>query len=192
MKPPLNSSSPAATIAIGTLTSATEINNKEPSMPEKYISFNYNWQSADVDIDLNRHSVRAHLAALIRGYGSSTESLVVDFVNGTFRFISQYDSVQAAWQRLDSRQQGFVEAFRSLTTQPHLDVRAPDFPQTWFRSVVAAKFRQLRDQAEIDQRVEKLPIEAQAALAEQAERLIRTEVTAGPEKAWTIRVYDDE
>lgn len=155
-----------------------------------FISFGYNCEIGNVDIDLNEHRVRQHLKALIRGYGSSTEKIVIDFVNNTYSSIDNYGSVKEAWDILDSGQKNIVAGFRSLTSQPALDVNSPEFARQWFRNVVSDKYEQLRDEYQED--FDDLTIEIKAGLAKKAERFIRDSLTReDPATAWVIDHYSD-
>ena len=159
----------------------------------EFINFGYDWQQKNIEIDLNDHRTQAHLKALIRGSGSTTESIVVDFVMERTDHISSYESIQEAWSRLDAGQQHIVAGLRSLMSRPCLcDVSSPHFPQLWFRRLVANEFLQLRDQYEADRDVERVPIEHQAELAQTAEQTVRGQVTSTDLSAtWVIDTDDD-
>ena len=167
----------------------------------EFINFGYNWQNADVFIDLNSYRVRSHLAALIRGGGSSTESLVVDFVNDTYDSVSKYDSVQDAWGRLDVEQQILVAGFRSLMSRPVLGVpsptfpaSSPDFPNLWFKNVVAGEFQRLRDEYDASHNhFEETPISILIEFARVAEATIKQDITTtDPGAVWFVDQYGDE
>ncbi len=159
----------------------------------EFINFGYNWEPKEVKIDLNESRTRAHLKALIRGFGSSTENLVIDFVMEQADSIREFDSVQEAWGKLDADQKGMVSGFRSFMANPFLcDVDSPHFPQLWFRRMVANEFSRLRDQREEEQGEDSLTVSEQAGLARLAEQTIRKQLNSTDQSAvWFIDTDHD-
>ncbi|MFT4803095.1 MAG: hypothetical protein ACI9YE_000284 [Psychroserpens sp.] len=158
-------------------------------MTEKYIDFKFNRVSENVDIDLNDPRVTQHLKALIRGMGSSTENIVLDFVNNTTSTIKKYGSVQHAWSILDEGQKIIIDGFRSLTSKGDIQACENCFCHYWYCNVVADRYFDLiiEYEREIDAEVE--DIEIKVRLAKQAEKEIKLQLTStNDDPVWTVEV----
>jgi hypothetical protein len=158
-------------------------------MAKKHIDFKYNWTSEYVDIDLNDPRVTQHLKALIRGMGSSTENIILDFVNNTTSTIEKYDSVQHAWAILDEGQKVIIDGFRSLTSKGYIQACEYSFCHYWYCNVVADRYFNLimEYEREIDEEVE--DIEVKIRIAKQAEQEVKLQLTStGDDPIWTVEV----
>lgn len=160
-------------------------------MAQKYIDFKFNWTSEYVDIDLNDPRVTQHLKALIRGMGSSTENIVLDFVNNTISTIEKYDSVQQAWAILDEGQKVIIDGFRSLTSKGYIQACEYPFCHYWYCNVVANRYFDLitEYEREIDEQVE--DVDVKVRFAKQAEQEIKLQLTSTDNAPiWTIEVNE--
>lgn len=158
-------------------------------MAKKHIDFKFNWASEFVDIDLNEPRVTQHLKALIRGMGSSTENIVLDFVNNTTSTIEKYDSVQHAWAILDEGQKVIIDGFRSLTSKGHIQACEYCFCHSWYCNVVADRYFDLIIEYEREIGGEVEDIEVKIRLAKQAEQEVKLQLTStGDEPVWTVEV----
>jgi hypothetical protein len=158
-------------------------------MAKKYIDFKFNWSSDHVDIDLNDPRVTQHLKALIRGMGSSTENIVLDFVNNTISTIEKYDSVQQAWAILDEGQKAIIDGFRSLTSKGYIQACEYRFCHYWYCNVIANRYFDLitEYEREIDEQVE--DVDVKVRFAKQAEQEIKLRLTSTDnDPIWTIEV----
>lgn len=151
----------------------------------EYISFGYDGEIKQVDIDLNDPRVGAHLKALIRGFGSTTESILIDFVKEEWRSIRIYNSVHEAWAQLDTEQKNMVAGFRSFIGKSFLcDCQSAYFPTIWFRRIVANEYSEALDQ--LPNR-DQLTIKEKAVEAGRAEVRIRALLNSDdPSQAWMI------
>ena len=157
---------------------------------EQFINFGFDWQQQAVEMDLNNDRVRQHLKALIRGCGSSTENILVDFVKNTHGRIAEYGSVESAWNRLDAGQKEMVIGFRALMNQATLG-HVEQFPLLWFRALVSERFGSMRDQYEAKHDGESAPLDLQSEWAEQAESEIRAQLNGPSGQTWVVDSYDD-
>ena len=158
-------------------------------MVQKYIDFKFNWISETCDIDLNESRVSQHLKALIRGMGSSTENIVLDFVNNTTGTIEKYDSVQQAWSILDKGQKVIIDGFRSLISKGYIQACEYSFCHQWYCNVIADRYFDLvlEYEREIDEEIE--DIEVKKRLAKQAEEEVKLQITSTDEHPiWTVEI----
>jgi hypothetical protein len=160
-------------------------------MVQKHIDFKFNWSHEHVEIDLNERRVTQHLKALISGMGSSTENIVLDFVNNTTSTIEKYDSVQQAWATLDGGQKAIVDGFRSLTSKGYIQAKESSFCHDWYRNVVSDRYSDLLKEyeREIDEQVE--DVDVKVRFAKQAEQEIKLQLTSTDNAPiWTIEVNE--
>lgn len=155
-------------------------------MSTEFVSFGYDWQPTHVDIDLNDPRVSGHLKALIRGFGSSTENILIDFVLEQWKSISGYRSVQEAWSMLDADQKRMVAGLRSFLDKAHLcDYQSEHFPTVWYRKVVANEYRAIIDEWAADD--DDLSIDEKVKAAEQAESRVRAQLHSDDKnRAWMV------
>ena len=149
----------------------------------EYLSFQFDWQQRrhnpselSSGVDLNESRAQAHLRALIRGCGSSTESIVNDFVTNDVGSISKYESVQKAWQRLDGEQQHFVIAFRDLMEKPVLGDFS-NFPHLFYIQTIQRKYLDILQAYERDHGEQSSTIEQQILFAEKAKKIVTDKIT---------------
>lgn len=164
---------------------------------KKYICFN-----ADSEInhkantlDFNRERVLSHLKALIRGYGSTTENIVIDFVKNTYSNLVEHKSFQDAWNKLDVDQKDMVVGFRTLTDKYHISATSGDFVSSFYCNLVRDRFRELESEeienSSMNDHYDDLPIDIQLEIAKKAEHEIREEVgehNAVP--AFSVKEYE--
>jgi len=160
-------------------------------MKLKYIDFKFNRMCERVDIDLNDHRVKQHLKAVIRGFGSSTEDIVLDFVNNTTSAIEKYDNVQQAWAILDDEQKNIIDGFRSLISKAHLGALDYSFCHYWYCNVVSNRYNYLVIEYEREMDMDLYDIEVEARLAKQAEQEIKLQLTSTDnDLVWTVEVEE--
>lgn len=160
-------------------------------MKLKYIDFKFNRMCERVDIDLNEHRVKQHLKAVIRGMGSSTENIVLDFVNNTTSAIEKYDNVQQAWAILDDGQKNIIDGFRSLILKAHIGALDYSFCHYWYCNVISDRYNDLRMEYEREMDVDLDDIEVESRLAKQAEQEIKLQLTSTDDDLiWTVEVEE--
>jgi hypothetical protein len=165
------------------------VNKRYLKMEQQYIDFKFNWSSEHVDIDLNECRVTQHLKSLIRGMGSSTENIVLDFVNNTTSTIEKYGSVQQAWATLDEGQKAIIDGFRSLTAKGYIQAKESSFCHDWYRNVASDRYSDLLEEyeREINEEVEDIAVKSR--FAKQAEQEIKLQLTSTDNAPiWTIEV----
>lgn len=160
-------------------------------MANKYIDFKYNRMSKCVDIDFNAPRVIQHLKALIRGVGSSTENIVLDFINNTTSAIEQYDNVQQAWAILDNEQKAIIDGFRSLMSKAHIGALEYSFCHHWYCNVISDKYIDLLKSYESQMNEEVEDINVKILLANQAEQEVKLKLTSiDGEPIWSVEVNE--
>lgn len=157
---------------------------------KKFIDFNYDWQILDVELDLNQPRVKQHLKALLRGYGSTTETIMIDFIKETFDCIKTYSDIEDAWNRLDKEQKKMISGFRSLLNESFLcDSTSECFPEKWFRKIVANEYEELTNQYINSGKCheDKITLDEKTKMAIQAEKNIRNILNIKSNKTtWVI------
>jgi hypothetical protein len=159
-------------------------------MAYEYIDFKFNWSQDHETGDLNNRYMRQHLKALIRGYGSSTENIVLDFVNNSTSTIEQYDSIQQAWSTLDEEQKDIIDDLRALTGKGTINAQSQTFCHDWYRNVISTRYHDLIEKYEQDKdEVEDINIKVR--FAEQAEQEIREKIiSTDSTPVWSIKSDD--
>ena len=161
---------------------------------KKFIDFNYDWQILDVELDLNQPRVKQHLKALLRGYGSTTETIMIDFIKETYDCIKTYPDVEDAWNRLDKEQKKMIYGFRSLLNKSFLcDSTSERFPEVWFRKIVANEYEELTNQyinyGKCNE--DKISLDEKIKLANLAEETIRQRLNSKiKSSAWAIKEFN--
>lgn len=83
---------------------------------------NYEWKQIEsVSQDFDYHRNEALIRSLIRGGGSTSETIFCAFVLDDLSKLSgHYKDIQEAWERLDATQHAALIQCRRLTTRQHL------------------------------------------------------------------------
>lgn len=127
----------------------------------------------NVNVDFNDHRVQRHLAALVRGYGSTTEGIVIDFVRDSYDCIGRQNcSVQGAWMRLDEDQKRYVMAFRDMLLMPVLGDQN-DFPHLFYINIIRQQYRHFLENYEMENGENAVTENIIKQLEEQAEIFVK-------------------
>lgn len=162
------------------------------SEENKYIDFKFddNCRQHDVEVDFNDRRVKQHLCALVRGYGSTTENILIDFVNGTYGSIKDYDSVQEAWNKLDSEQQSFVLVFRNMMGKVLLGERKI-FPHLFHVSLIRDAWSKMIEQAEEVAGEDSLSLDDETDLVVKAAKMLNESIVSESDlPTWSIETSE--
>ena len=149
---------------------------------KKYIKFNADWQiKADTGLlDMSSFRVLKHLKALVRGGGSSTENIVIDFVKNTTENLVEYRCFRDAWDKLDFDQKDMVVGFRAFISKTYISATSGDFVSEFYCNLVRDRYHELEEiKSEHSPSLlvnDELPIDIKHELAKQADREIRSKV----------------
>ncbi len=118
-------------------------------MKKYYVDFNYGWfgeHEPKHTIDLNDHQVKAHIKALVRGGGSTSETIVNGFVlDDPQKIVSAgFTNLEQAWQRLDDWQKEIIPHLRELACTSSVDMS--NAPFSLYQRMVFNEFDERRDQ----------------------------------------------
>lgn len=118
-------------------------------MKKYYADFNYCWfgeHEPKSSIDLNQHEVKAHIKALIRRGGSTSETILNGFVLDDPQKIvnAGFTNLEEAWQRLDKWQQDLIPHLRELACNSSVDMSKAPF--SLYQRMVFNEFDERRDQ----------------------------------------------
>jgi hypothetical protein len=160
-------------------------------MAFEYLAWNLDMQIIwhESAVDFNDYRVKAHLAALVHGTGSTTETIVNGFVLSDPQLLAGYRTVQEAWNRLDREQRLYVLAFRNMLSKRFLGDEE-NFAHLVYSEMVLNAFMEILERYEETNGVEwaEIPMNAQLRFAREAKTMIDEKISSEDNSLlWEIR-----
>lgn len=164
-------------------------------MAFEYLAWNLDMQMIwhESAVDFNDFRVKANLAALVRGTGSTSETIVNGFVLSDPELLAGFGTVQEAWNRLDREQRLYVLAFRNMLNKRFLGGE-DNFAHLVYSEMVLDAFLEAKERYEEANGVEwdEIPMNAQLRLAREAKARIDNAITSEDNSLlWEIRKESD-